>query len=127
METNREPMDAVMVCGGNEDSISTGLDMLKPGGTLVNLTAFFGGRDISIDPAAWGFGYGDKTIKGVGCGGRLFMERMATLISYGRVTPEKLITHRFHGMSAIPNAMRLFLDHDRSLIKAIIYNDNEGR
>lgn len=68
------------------------------------------------------------SLKGVGCGdGRPFMERMATLISYGRVTPEKLITHRFHGMSAIPNAMRLFLDHDRSLIKAIIYNDNEGR
>lgn len=128
VETNRGPVDAVMVCGGNEDSISTGLGMLKPGGTLVNLAAFFGGQDIPIDPAAWGFGYGDKTIKGIGCGGgRLFMERMATLISYGRVAPEKLITHRFHGMGAIPDAMQLFLDRDRSLIKAVVYNDDENR
>lgn len=63
-------------------------------------------------------------ITGVGCGGgRLFMERMAGLIAYGRVEPEKLITHRFHGLDEVPAAMQLFLDHDRSLIKPVIYND----
>lgn len=124
VEANGGPVDRVIVCGGNEDSISLGLRMLKSGGTLVNLSAYFGGRDIPIEPAAWGFGYGDKTIKGVGCGGgRLFMERMAGLIAYGRVEPEKLITHRFHGLDAVPKAMQLFLDRDRSLIKPIIYND----
>ena len=124
VEENGGPVDRVIVCGGNEDSISLGLRMLKSGGTLVNLSAYFGGRDIPIDPAAWGFGYGDKTIKGVGCGGgRLFMERMAGLIAYGRVEPEKLITHRFHGLDAVPEAMQLFLDRDRSLIKPVIYND----
>lgn len=121
---NGRPLDAVMVCGGTEDSVSTGLAMLKGGGTLVNLAAFFGGRPIAIDPAAFGFGYGDKTVKGVGCGGgRLFMERMAALVAYGRVEPELLVTHRFHGMEAIPDAMQLFLDRDRSLIKPVVYND----
>lgn len=124
VEANGRPLDKVIVCGGDEGSISTALRMLKAGGTVVNLAAFFGGRDIPIDPAAWGFGYGDKTIKGVGCGGgRLFMERMASLIAYGRVDPEKLITHRFHGLESVPEAMQLFLDRDRSLIKPIIYND----
>ncbi len=69
IEANGGPVDAVMVCGGTEDSINDGLRMLKSGGTLVNLAAFFGGKPIPIDPAAFGFGYGDKTIKGVGCGG----------------------------------------------------------
>ena len=39
------------------------------------------------------------------------------------VQPEKLITHRYHGMEQIPEAMNLFLHHDRSLIKPVIYND----
>lgn len=40
-----------------------------------------------------------------------------------RVAPEKLITHRYHGMEQIIDAMNLFLNHDRSLIKPVIYND----
>ena len=61
---------------------------------------------------------------GVGCGGgRLLLSRMARLIATGRVQPEKLITHRYHGMEQIPEAMNLFLHHDRSLIKPVIYND----
>lgn len=99
-------------------------DRLQIGGTLVNLNAYFGGTAIEIDPAVWGFGYGDKTIKGSGCrGGRLWMSRMAQLIASGRVAPEKLITHRYHGMDKIPEAMDLFLNHDQTLIKPVIYND----
>lgn len=104
--------------------MSLGLQMLKNGGTLVNLSAYFGNTSIPIQPAVWGFGYGDKTIKGVGCsGGRLLLSQMAQLIACGRVAPEKLITHRYHGMDQIPTAMELFLHHDRSLIKPVIYND----
>ena len=43
------------------------------------------------------------------------MTRMAQLIACGRVAPEKLITHHYHGMDKIPEALRLFLNHDRSL------------
>ena len=117
-------MDGVILCGGSEQELSRGLQMLKNGGTLVNLSAYFGNASIPIQPAVWGFGYGDKTIKGVGCGGgRLLMSRMANLIACGRVHPEKLITHRYHGMEQIPEAMGLFLNHDRTLIKPVIYND----
>lgn len=119
-------LDKVIICGGNESSLTTALKMLKKGGTVVNLSAYFGGQDITISPADWGFGYGDKTIKGVGCGGgRLLMSKMAKLISCGRVHPEKLITHRFYGMEKIPEAMQLFINHDRSLIKPVIYNQEE--
>lgn len=124
LSANGGPVDGVIVCGGGEDTLGKGLSILKNGGTIVNLSAYFSSAPISIDPAAWGFGYGDKTIKGVGCGGgRLWMSRMAALIANGRVAPEKLITHRFEGMDKIPEAMQLFLNHDRSLIKPVIYND----
>lgn len=124
LDENGGPVDRVMIAGGAQDAISKGLSVLKNGGTLVNLDALFQEPTISIDAAAWGFGYADKTIKGVGCaGGRLYMERMAALIKCGRVKPEKLITHTFHGMKSIPQAMQLFLDHDRGLIKPVIYND----
>lgn len=124
LKDNGGPVDGVILCGGSEKELSKGLSILKKGGTLVNLSAYFGGSPIEIDPAAWGFGYGDKTIKGSGCrGGRLWMSRMAQLIATKRIAPEKLITHRYHGMDKIPEAMNLFLNHDRSLIKPIIYND----
>ena len=45
------------------------------------------------------------------------------LDEFVEVQPEKLITHRYHGMDKIPEAMDLFLHHDRSLIKPVIYND----
>lgn len=48
---------------------------------------------------------------------------LAQLIATGRVAPEQLITHRYHGMEHIIDAMNLFLNHDRSLIKPVIYND----
>ena len=123
LTANGGPVDGVVLCGG-EAELSKGLSLLKKGGTLVNLSAYFSGQPIPIAPEVWGFGYGDKTIKGVGCaGGRLWMSRMAQLIAWGRVAPEKLITHRFHGLDQIPAAMDLFLQHDRSLIKPVIYND----
>lgn len=124
VQQNGGPVDNVVLCGGGEQELSLGLKMLKNGGTLVNLSAYFGNAAIPIEPAAWGFGYGDKTIKGIGCGGgRLMLSRMAQLIACGRVQPEKMITHRFHGLAEIPVAMELFLHHDRSLIKPVIYND----
>lgn len=91
---NGGSVDGVVLCGGSEKELSKGLSILKKGGTLVNLSAYFSGGSIPIDPEVWGFGYADKTIKGVGCrGGRLWMSRMAELIATGRVAPEKLITH----------------------------------
>lgn len=123
VNANRGFVDRVVLCGG-EKELSRGLSILKKGGILVNLSAYFGGAPLEIDPGVWRFGYGDKTIKGVGCrGGRLWMSRMARLIATGRVAPEKLITHRYHGMEKIPEAIELFLRHDHSLIKTVIYND----
>lgn len=124
LSLNRGPVDGVIIAGGGDDSLEKALNLVKRGGTVVNLSAHFSADPFQFSPASFGFGYGGKTIKGVGCGGgRLWMSRMAALIENGRVDPSRLITHRFHGMESIPQAMQLFLDHDRSLIKPVIYND----
>ena len=124
LQANEGPVDGVIVCGGSQEELSKGLSILKKGGTLVNLSTYFGQEPITIDSSVWGFGYGDKTIKGSGCkGGRLWMQRMAALIQTHRIDLEKLITHRYYGVEHIPEAMDLFLNHDRLLIKPVIYNE----
>ena len=128
VQLNGKRVDKVIVCGGNEASISAGLSILKRGGTLVNLSTYFGDAPITINPADFGLGYGDKTIKGVGCGGgRVFMERMVSLIEHGRIEPEKIITNRFYGMESIPDAMNLFLTHNRDFIKPVIYSEKSEK
>ena len=121
---NGGPVDGVVIAGGGDDSLEIALSIVKRGGTVVNLSAHFSADPFKFSPSVFGFGYGGKTIKGIGCGGgRLWMSRMASLVEYKRVDPSLLITHRFHGMDSIPEAMELFLKHDRSLIKPVIYND----
>ena len=121
---NGGPVDGVVIAGGGDDSFEVALSIVKRGGTVVNLSAHFSSVPFQFSPAVFGFGYGGKTIKGIGCGGgRLWMSRMASLIENKRVDPSLLITHHFHGMESIPKAMDLFLNHDRSLIKPVIYND----
>lgn len=48
---NGGPVDNVVLCGGTEHELSMGLQMLKNGGTLVNLSAYFGNASIPIQPA----------------------------------------------------------------------------
>jgi threonine dehydrogenase-like Zn-dependent dehydrogenase len=119
-----EKLSKVLICGGDVETIDAALQLVGFGATVISLTAFFSGKNIEFSPSHWGFGYGDIEIKGVGCdGGRFAMENCIKLIQFGRVHPENIITHRFHGMDKIPEAFQLFLDHDRSLIKPVIYND----
>lgn len=102
---NGGPVDGVIIAGGGDDSLEKALAIVKRGGTVVNLSAHFSSSPFQFSPSVFGFGYGGKTIKGVGCGGgRLWMSRMAALIANNRVDPSLLITHRFHGMDSIPEA-----------------------
>ncbi len=124
LEANGGPFDGVVLAGGGVENINKGLKLLKGGGTLLNLTAYFGVDTIPVDVALWGFGYGDKVIKAIPCdGGRRILTHLLALIQYGRVSPEKLVTHRFYGMDKIPDACQLFMDRDQTLIKPVIYND----
>lgn len=121
---NNRPVDAVIMTGGPSSSINQGLTLLKRGGTLVNLTKYMDEDFFQLDMIPWNGGTGGKTIKTSSCaGGRAFITRMLNLIQCGRVAPEKIVTHRFHGLDAIPEAFALYETRNEDLIKAVVYND----
>ncbi|WP_169834350.1 zinc-binding dehydrogenase [Paenibacillus donghaensis] len=124
LKRNGGPVDRVVISSGTEDSLSIALKLVKRGGIVCNLASYFGHSSISIDLEAWAFGASDKTIVSPLCpGGRLLMDKMLKLIENGRIHPEKIITHKFYGMEKIEDAMQLFINRDRSLIKPVVFFD----
>lgn len=122
--TNGEGVDRVVIAGGNNDTFIQAVNMLKPGGVIGNVNFLGEGDYIRIPRVGWGCGMGDKTIRGsVMPGGRLKMEKYANLAMSGRIHPEKLITHRFHGMDSVEESLLLMRDKPRDLIKPIVYMD----
>jgi threonine dehydrogenase-like Zn-dependent dehydrogenase len=124
IDLNGGPVDSVLVAGGNAESLTNGFKMVKKGGIVCNVAAYYMDENIVIPNSVWGYGYGEKTLKAIQCGGgRRKMEKLFKLVEYGRLQPEKMITHRFHGMEKAQEALNLFLNHDRTLIKPVIYFD----
>lgn len=124
LKRNGGQVDRVVISSGTVDSLSIALQLVKRGGLVCNLASYFGQNSISIDLKAWEFGASDKTIIAPLCpGGRLLMEKMLKLIENGRIHPEKIVTHKFHGMDKLEDAMKLFINRDRSLIKPVVFFD----
>lgn len=64
---------------------------------------------------------GHKSIAGgLMPGGRLRMEKLASLLSTGRLDTSKLLTHRFQGFEHIEEALMLMKDKPRDLIKPVV-------
>ena len=64
---------------------------------------------------------GHKTIAGgLMPGGRLRMEKLASLISTGRLDTSKLLTHRFKGFDHIEEALMLMKNKPADLIKPVV-------
>jgi threonine dehydrogenase-like Zn-dependent dehydrogenase len=53
-------------------------------------------------------------------GGRLRMEKLASLVVFKRIDPSKLITHRLVGLESIEKGLLLMKDKPRDLIKPVI-------
>ena len=53
-------------------------------------------------------------------GGRLRMEKLASLMETGRVDPGKMLTHRFNGFDKMEEALMLMKDKPRDLIKPVV-------
>ncbi len=121
---NGGPVDAVLVASGTAASITDALNLVRRGGTVANVAAFFSDETVHISNVAWGYGYGEKTIKAVECpGGRWYLEKLLSLVQHGRLESERLITHALHGKDKVADAVQLFINHDRSLIKPVVYFD----
>ncbi|MFT8638610.1 NAD(P)-dependent alcohol dehydrogenase [Bifidobacterium sp.] len=120
--TDGDGVDRVLIAGGDVDTFAEAIRMLKPGGAIGNVNYLGSGDSVRIPRLEWGVGMGHKTIHGgLMPGGRLRMERLASLIVHGRVDPSLMITHRFEGFDHVEEAVRLMKDKPQDLIKPVVF------
>lgn len=114
-------VDRVVIAGGDVDTFAQAVRMLKPGGKIGNVNYLGEGDYIKIPRTEWGCGMGHKAIVGgLMPGGRLRMEKLASLVTTGRIHPGKLVTHRFEGIEKVEEALMMMKDKPRDLIKPLI-------
>ena len=120
-KTGGKGVDKVIVAGGNNDTFIQAVTMLKPGGRIGNVNYLGEGEFIRIPRAEWGCGMGHKVIAGgLMPGGRLRMEKLASLLQYKRLDTSKLLTHRFNGFDHMEEALMLMKDKPKDLIKPVV-------
>lgn len=114
-------VDRVIIAGGDNDTFAQAVTVVKPGGVVSNVNYLGEGETVNIPRVEWGVGMGHKTITGgLTPGGRMKMEKMANLISNGKLDTKKLVTHVFHGFDKIEEALLLMKDKPRDLIKPVV-------
>ena len=119
--TKGKGVDKVIVAGGDNDAIGQAITMLKPGGRVGNVNYFGSGDFIKIPRAEWGVGMGHKQIfGGLMPGGRLRMEKLASLIVHKRLDTSKLISHRFTGFDKIEEALLLMKNKPVDVVKPVV-------
>lgn len=124
MALNGGPVDKIIIAGGDVDTFDQAIRMLKPGGRIGNVNYLGVGDYVRIPRVEWGAGMGHKTIVGgLMPGGRLRSEKLARLITAGRIHPEKMITHVFHGWDGVKEALMLMKDKPADLIKPLVIFD----
>ena len=120
-KTHGKGVDRVILAGGDNDTFRQAVEMVKPGGYIGNVNYLGSGDYVKIPRAEWGCGMGHKTIRGgLMPGGRLRMEKLASLLETGRLDTSRLLTHRFHGFAHMEEALLLMKDKPRDLIKPVV-------
>lgn len=122
--TDGKGVDAVIIAGGGSDIILDAVRTAKAGSIVSNINYFGSGETLPICREGWGFGMADKDFAtGLCPGGRVRMERLADIVSYGRMDPGLMATHVFHGFDKIEEALLLMKEKPRDLIKPVVIID----
>lgn len=120
-KTHGKGVNKVVIAGGNADTFIQAIKMLKPGGRIGNVNYLGSGDYIKIPRVEWGCGMSHKIIAGgLMPGGRLRMEKLASLVETKRFDPSKLITHTFNGFEHMEESLLLMKDKPRDLIKPVV-------
>lgn len=122
--TSGKGVDSVIIAGGGSDIILDAVRTAKAGSIVSNINYFGSGETLPICREGWGFGMADKDFAtGLCPGGRVRMERLADIVSYGRMDPGLMATHVFHGFDKIEEALLLMKEKPRDLIKPVVIID----
>ena len=119
--TGGKGVDKAIVAGGGVESFDPIIKALKPGGKIGNVNYLGSGTYVTIPRVEWGCGMGHKMITGgLMPGGRLRLEKLASLIEVGKLDVRHLITHRFDGFEHVEDALMLMKDKPADLIKPVV-------
>lgn len=119
--TDGKGVDCVIVAGGNCATFVDAVKAVKPGGKIGNVNYLGDGEFIKLPRVEWGVGMGHKDIRGgLMPGGRLRMEKLASLVASGRLDVSPLATHVFHGWEHMEEAVLLMREKPHDLIKPIV-------
>ena len=122
--TGGRGVDKVCMAGGDCDTFADAVKVLKPGGKIGNVNYLGSGDFVQIPRVEWGVGMGHKQINGgLMPGGRLRMEKLAELITWGRLDVSPLLTHVYHGWDNLEKALLLMKDKPNDLIKPVVLID----
>ena len=119
--TGGKGVDKAIVAGGGVESFDPIIKALKPGGKIGNVNYLGSGTYVTIPRVEWGCGMGHKMITGgLMPGGRLRLEKLASLIEVGKLDVRHLITHRFDGFEHVEDSLMLMKDKPADLIKPVV-------
>ncbi len=122
--TNGEGVDKVIIAGGGVETFEPAVKALKPGGKIGNVNYLGSGTYVNIPRVEWGVGMGHKQILGgLMPGGRLRLEKLASLIACGKLDVKPMLTHKFHGFEHVEEALALMKDKPKDLIKPVVILD----
>lgn len=123
--TNGRGVDSTIIAGGGDDVFAKAIDMTCYGiGTISNVNYFGGTGNLPFPKFSGGRGMAGKTIHTQLCkGGRARIDRILRMIQYGRINPQKLITHKLKGFNKIEDAFFLMKEKPDDLIKVMVQID----
>lgn len=116
-------VDATIIAGGNAEVLAQAYDMTRYGiGTISNINYFGGTGFLPLPIFSGGRGMCGKTLHmELAKGGRTRIERMLSMIQYGRVDPQPLVTHHLYGLDKVEEALYLMKDKPADLIKVMVH------
>lgn len=109
-----KPVDKVMIATYYPGMLSDAFRMCRIGGKICNFGMMLGLESLTVPVT------GDKEFKSVRCAtGRHYIEGIMQQIAYGRIHPEKVISHVYEGFDSIPEAFEKMSNKTDDLIKTI--------
>lgn len=121
--TNGVGVDATIIAGGDGNVLSRAYDITRYGiGTISNINYFGGTGYLPLPIFSGGRGMCGKTLHmELAKGGRARIERIMSMIKYGRVDPQPLVTHHLNGLDSVEEALYMMRDKPQDLIKVMVH------